>query len=66
MYCWEEDVSLVNAMEGQKCVIRTPGSVRLIFTGRNEVVAKVMFLLVSVILLKPQEDGYCCGRYASY
>ena len=37
-----------------------------IFTGRNEVVAKVMFLLVSVILLTPQEDGYCCGRYASY
>ena len=35
-------------------------------TGRNEVVAKVMFLLVSVILLTPQEDGYCCGRYASY
>ena len=25
-----------------------------------------MFLLVSVILLTPQEDGYCCGRYASY
>ena len=35
-------------------------------TGCNEVVAKVMFLLVSVILLTPQEDGYCCGRYASY
>ena len=28
-----------------------------VFTGRNEVVAKVMFLLVSVILLTPQEDG---------
>ena len=25
-----------------------------------------MFLLVSVILLTPQEDGYCCGQYASY
>ena len=37
-----------------------------IVTGRNEVVAKVMFLLVSVILLTPQEDGYCCRRYASY
>ena len=37
-----------------------------LITGRNEVVAKVMFLLVSVILLTPQEDGYCCGRYASY
>ena len=33
---------------------------------RNEVVAKVMFLLVSVILSTPQEDDYCCGRYASY
>ena len=38
----------------------------LVIIGRNEVVAKVMFLLVSVILLTPQEDGYCCGRYASY
>ena len=38
---------------------------RAVITGRNEVVAKVMFLLVSVILLTPQEDGYCCGRYAS-
>ena len=25
-----------------------------------------MFLLVSVILLTPQEDGYYRGRYASY
>ena len=38
----------------------------MIITGRNKVVAKVMFLLVSVILLTPQEDDYCCGRYASY
>ena len=41
-------------------------SFNIVITGRNEVVAKVMFLLVSVILLTPQEDGYCCGRYASY
>ena len=41
------------------------GSLITFITGRNEVVAKVMFLLVSVILLTPQ-DGYCCGRYASY
>ena len=48
---------------------RNPGSAPAlgpVFTGRKEVVAKVMFLLVSVILLTPQEDGYCCGRYASY
>ena len=38
----------------------------VLVTGRNEVVAKVMFVLVSVILLTPQEDGYCRGRYASY
>ena len=37
-----------------------------VVTGHNEVVAKVMFSLVSVIMLTPQEDGYCCGRYASY
>ena len=34
--------------------------ITVIFTGRNEVVAKVMFLLVSVIL------STMSGRYASY
>ena len=47
------------------CLQKGTQSYRFV-TGRNEVVAKVMFLLVSVILLTPQEDGYCCGRYASY
>ena len=36
-------MSLVNAMEGQKCVIRTPGSVRLIFLC----ILRLLFKLVA-------------------